>query len=107
MGGGVASQSRHTPHKSRPSGGATPEIGCTYTWYYNQGVVNLSVNGVTASVGYGQGSTDASVASALASAVNNDGSMPVTAGVSSATVTLTSKGIGTSVNYSLGTSCTY
>jgi RHS repeat-associated protein len=90
-----------------PSGGATPEIGCTYTWYYNQGVVNLSVNGVTASAGYGQGSTDASVASALASAVNNDGSMPVTASLSSATVTLTSKGIGTGVNYSLGTSCTY
>jgi RHS repeat-associated protein len=65
------------------------------------------VNGVTASAGYGQGSTDASVASALASAVNNDGSMPVTASLSSATVTLTSKGIGTGANYSLGTSCTY
>ncbi len=90
-----------------PSGGATPEIGCTYTWYYNQGVVNLTVNGVTASAGYGQGSTASSVASALASAVNNDGSMPVTASLGSTTLTLTSKGIGTGVNYSLGTSCTY
>lgn len=90
-----------------PAGSAVPEIGCTYTWYYNAGEVYLTVNGVTPGGYYGENSTAAAVASSLASAVNGDASMPVTAAASGATVAITSKAIGTGVNYSLATSCTY
>ncbi|MGH9506934.1 MAG: RHS repeat-associated core domain-containing protein, partial [Terriglobales bacterium] len=88
-------------------GQAVPDIGCSYTWYYNSGTVSLTVNGVTTSTGYAEGSTDSNVASALKSAVNGDASMPVTAAVSGAVVSLTSKGLGTGADYSLATACTY
>ncbi|MGH9533334.1 MAG: RHS repeat-associated core domain-containing protein [Terriglobales bacterium] len=90
-----------------PAGKAVPEIGCTYTWYYDHGDVYLVVNGVTVGTSYAENSTDANVATGLSASVNADNSMPVSAYVSGDAVILTSKGTGTGVNYSLGTSCDY
>ena len=61
----------------------------------------MAVNGFQASAGYGQGSTTATVASAIASVFNNSGSSPVNASVSGAALTLTSKQMGSSANYPL------
>jgi RHS repeat-associated protein len=65
------------------------------------GTVWVSVNGFQASAGYGQGSTTATVASAIASVFNNSGSSPVNASVSGAALTLTSKQMGAGANYAL------
>jgi RHS repeat-associated protein len=71
---------------------------------YDSGTVSITVNGVAASVSYGQSSTTSSVASALTSAINGSGSMPVTASASSNVVTVTTKSAGATVNYSLSSS---
>jgi RHS repeat-associated protein len=84
-----------------PSGpaltGGGPGQGATY----DTGNVWLTVNGQTKTVSYGQSSTGASLASALAAAINADGSYPVTAGANGSSITLTAKAVGASTNYSL------
>lgn len=67
---------------------------------YDAGTVTLTVNGLTKSVSYGQGSTSSGVASALASAFNSDGSASVTATTTGATINLRSKAVGGTTNYS-------
>ena len=74
---------------------------CTYTTYYDFGTVSLTANGYTNSTGYNQSSTASSVASGLATAINNDSAAPVTATLSGAVITLTSKVSGAATNYSL------
>ncbi len=68
---------------------------------YDSGSVWATVNGVSKSVGYGQGSTNTSVATALRDAINADGGYPVSASLSGATLTLTARTTGASTNYLL------
>jgi RHS repeat-associated protein len=85
-----------TPSGANLTGGAN---GTPAT--YDSGTAWVAVNGFQASAGYGQGSTTATVASAIASVFNNSGSSPVTASVSGAALTLTSKQTGAGTNYAL------
>jgi RHS repeat-associated protein len=71
-----------------------------WVWVSDYGTVTITVNGYTVSTYYNAGTTSASIASALAAALNNPSS-PVTASVSGSTVTLTAKDVGTASNYSL------
>src|SRR5207302_1228585 len=71
------------------------------TLLYDSGTVSVTVNGVTASAGYGQGDTSSSVASYLASAINSNASIPVTATIGGSVITLTAKVAGASTNYPL------
>lgn len=70
---------------------------------YDAGSVSVTVNGTPSSASYAQGSTNSSVASALASAVNAN-SPWVNASASGNVVTLTSKTGGSGTNYSLSAS---
>jgi RHS repeat-associated protein len=69
--------------------------------YWDFGGVSITVNGLTKSTTYAQGSTGSSIATALRSAINADSNYPVTAGGTGSTVTLTAKTNGFSTNYSL------
>lgn len=82
--------------------GTNPNVsgGC-YKTIWDVGSVSITVNGFVESVGYSEGSTDASIASALASGFNGNSSSPVTATASNSTVTLTSKATGEISDYSL------
>jgi RHS repeat-associated protein len=73
-----------------------------WIWIYDEGTVTISVNGYIVTADYGAGSTSASIAAALGSALNNSAS-PVTASVSGSIVTLTAKDVGVSSNYTLST----
>jgi RHS repeat-associated protein len=68
---------------------------------YDSGSVWVTVNGFQALASYGQGSTSASVASAIANILNTNGSSPVTASVVGSAITLTARATGASTNYSL------
>jgi RHS repeat-associated protein len=72
-----------------------------YETIYDSGTVSITVNGVQESTTYSEHSTSSSIASALASAFNGNGSSPVTAVASGSVVTLTSKTTGSATNYSL------
>jgi RHS repeat-associated protein len=73
-----------------------------WVWVSDYGTVTITVNGYSVSTSYNAGTTSASIASALASALNNSAS-PVTATVSGSTVTLAAKDVGAASNYSLST----
>lgn len=68
---------------------------------YDAGTVTIAVNGCSASAGYGQASTDSSVASSLGAAVNSSCGSYVTATVTGATISLTAKTAGSAGDYSL------
>jgi RHS repeat-associated protein len=70
---------------------------------YDAGSVWITINGTQTSVSYGQNSTSASLANSLASAINANTSLQVTASVSGSTVNLVANTIGSSTNYSLST----
>jgi RHS repeat-associated protein len=78
---------------------------------WNQGTVSLTVNGYTASAGYGYDGTvftaAADVASGLASGFNNDPNSPVTASSNGASLLITAKGPGVSGNFSFSSSGTH
>jgi len=80
------------------AGGGCTQRTCTI---YDIGGVQITVNGFSKVVNYGKGSFANTIASALASAFNTDTNSPITASVSSSTVTLTSKVSGSASNYSL------
>jgi RHS repeat-associated protein len=80
-----------------------PRVACIF----NVGTISIIVNGVSATANYGQGSTTSSVASSLTSAINSSSGYPVSATVSGASITLTSKTTGVSTNYSLSSSSTW
>ena len=71
---------------------------CTLVW--DSGTVSITVNGIAVSVNYGQGSTDASLALALASALNT-ANPAITASASGATISIVSKATGGATNYPL------
>jgi RHS repeat-associated protein len=73
-----------------------------WVWVRDYGTVTITVNGYSVSTFYNAGTTSASIASALANALNNSAS-PVTASVSGSTITLTAKDVGAASNYSLST----
>lgn len=81
------------------------EPNCHYT--YDSGTVKITVNGHTDSTSYGEYSTPSTIASALATAINNDSSAPETALASGSGISLTSKATGSGTNYSLSASSTY
>jgi len=68
---------------------------------WDSGGVSITVNGFTKMASYGQSSTGAALASALASAFNLDANSPVTASTSGNVVNLVSKVAGTVSNYPL------
>lgn len=91
----------HVVEVDEPSTGASTYYGSvtiggneqSYTYYpcgtsscpttvYDTGSVSITVNGFTASVGYNQGDSMVSVASALANVLNGNSSSPVTASTS-------------------------
>lgn len=73
-------------------------------YIYDTGTVQITVNGSTKSTTYGRFSSPSSIASALASAINGDTTYPVTAGLSGATINLSSAQPGANTNYSLSVS---
>jgi RHS repeat-associated protein len=81
---------------------ANPNLsgGC-YKTKWDFGTVSIAVNGFVASTGYAQGSTDANIASSLASVFNGNSNSPVTATASNGTVFLTSKTTGAASDYPL------
>jgi YD repeat-containing protein len=81
------------------------EPNCHYT--YDSGTVTITVNGHGDSTSYGGYSTPDTIASALATAINNDSNAPETALASGSGITLTSKATGLGTNYSLSASTTY
>lgn len=94
-----------------PSFGASPTSStllgghdATYNTLYDTGTVSITVNGTLKSVAYDQNSTLSGMASALATAFNNDGAAPVNASAAGATITLTARTTGASTNYSLSSS---
>ncbi len=90
---------------TNPSFTATPS-GSTLTGgapgppTYDTGTVLITVNGFQASANYGQGSTAASVAGAIADAFNTNSS-PVFAFASGTAITLTARTVGSSTDYSV------
>ncbi len=68
---------------------------------YNSGSVTATVDGIAEVVSYGEGSTDTTVASALATRFNSDPNSQVSAIASGATVTLTAKTVGAGTDYSI------
>jgi RHS repeat-associated protein len=82
--------------------------GMNGTTTYDTGNVSLTVNGYTRSVSYQQGSTQQSIATALAGAFganNSNPASPVDAAVNGAAITLTAKIPGSASNFSLSTTC--
>lgn len=82
----------------------SPQVNCTYNWYYDVGAISVTVGNFTVDADNGQGDTDASVAAEIASGLNASGS-PVTATANGSTVTVTSKAQGTGGDYSLSSAC--
>jgi RHS repeat-associated protein len=81
-------------------------IGYCPVYEYDNGTVSITVGDLTATISFGQGSTTASIASALAAAINGIEDGPVTASASGATVNLTTKVAGASTDYSLSAQIT-
>ena len=74
---------------------------------YDSGNFSVSVNGSTVGgAGYSYGGTDtpSTIAAALANAINNDSSSPVTATASGGGISITAKTSGAGTNYSLSVS---
>jgi RHS repeat-associated protein len=70
---------------------------------YDRGTVSITVGGFTATANYGGSDTPATIAAALASALNASNS-PVTASASGSVVNITSKGTGSNQNLALASS---
>lgn len=73
-----------------------------YRTVYDSGTVSMTVNGVYVSTSYGEGSTASTIASALVTALNSNGTSGVTASVNGTVLVsliATTKGAGT--NYTL------
>jgi RHS repeat-associated protein len=78
-------------------GGSSPPV-------YDTGSASITVKGVTVSTTYGSGSTTATIASALASALTSESGSLVTATSSGAVVSITTTDIGSLFDYSLSAS---
>src|SRR5262249_52661959 len=91
------------PYYGSLSGGQ----GAQYTTVYDSGSTNISVNGHTNSIAWGQGATTPGIASALTSNINADPAAFVTASVSGSTVNLFAKLPGSSGNVPISCSASY
>ena len=105
------SQTYQPQYFSQPSfwgvpSGATLTGGRNAGTFYDAGTVSITVNGFIASTSYAQGSTTASIASALTNGFSASGS-PVTASVNGSTITLTASDSGADSNLPLSTSVTW
>jgi RHS repeat-associated protein len=74
---------------------------------YDSGTITATVSGVSASVNFGSTSTPQSIASALASAIQNASGSKVTAKSDGDVSVLVSDGTGTATDYTVSTSVTY
>lgn len=92
-----------TPLSMQLAGGANG----TSNTVYDSGTISVTVDGSTKTVSYGQSSTSATLASALAAAINGDSSDPVTATSNGGTISLTAKDGGSIGNWPLSVSYTY
>lgn len=79
-------------------GSVSPQSPCETIW--DAGTISITVGGFVAQTDYSEESTSDSLASALAS-ILNESSSPVTAVVSGNTIDLTSKDTGVASNYAL------
>jgi RHS repeat-associated protein len=75
--------------------------GTNSTQVFDSGNVLVTVNGCQISVPYQQGSTTATLVSALSTAINGSSCSPVNTSTSNLTVTVTAKTTGAATNYSL------
>ncbi len=75
-------------------------------WIYDYGSVSITVNGYRQAVPFSQFSTASGIASSFINAFNGDPASPVTAS-GGATITFTSKQVGSGSNYGFSTSVTY
>lgn len=76
----------------------------TYNTLFDTGTVSVTVNGYAKSATYNQSSTLSGMATALASAFQNDGTAPVNASAAGPTITVTARATGASTNYTLASS---
>ncbi len=90
-----------SPSSGNLTGGQAPQT------IYDSGTVTVTVNGHPDSAPYQQGSTTSTIASGVATAINNDGSAYVTASASGSTLTVTAKQTGSGTNYPFSVSITY
>ncbi|MGB6131718.1 MAG: RHS repeat-associated core domain-containing protein [Acidobacteriaceae bacterium] len=77
-----------------------------YRTIWDSGTISITVGGFVASTSYGEDSTDANIASTLASQFNGNSNSPVTVVLSGSTLNFTSKATGAASNYSLSTNST-
>ncbi len=75
------------------------EINPTVTTY-DSGPFSITVNGHATNISYGSSSTTVSIATAMATAINGDGSAFVYASASNGVLSLTARQTGASTNYS-------
>src|SRR5262249_42412497 len=70
---------------------------------FDQGAVSITINGFTATGGFGQSTTASAIASNLADVFNNSIASPVIASANGASLVLTSRTVGSPTNYSVST----
>ena len=86
---------------SSTTGGVYP----VYQTAYDTGTVTVTVNGLSKSVGYGQGTTPNAIAQALSAAFSSDTNSPVLTSVAGSSIVLTNKDTGSGTAYSVTASC--
>jgi RHS repeat-associated protein len=78
------------------------------TTIYDSGSCTITVNSHGDSASWsGSGTTNSSIASALASSISGDGGASISASAAGSTVNLAAKTTGAATNYSLSSSCSY
>lgn len=87
--------------------GPYPSNTCTgTTTIWNGGTIYVTINGFTASTGYGGTIATSTIATNLAAALNASGS-PVSAVANGSTIAVTAKAAGSTTNYSISTTATW
>src|SRR5579859_33170 len=74
---------------------------------YDQGLINITINGYTQGTSYDQNSTASQLASSLATLLTDDPNSPVTAIASGSTITLIARSTGASTNYSFSSTWSF
>ena len=94
----------HSKSCTNAASAVSPDLGPPPCTLYDGGTVTVTVSGHSDSTSWGKGSTTATLATALTSAINGDSNAPASAVASAGTITLTSKVTGSVSNYSLSVS---
>jgi hypothetical protein len=84
-----------------------PPMECDQTPISDSGDVTITINGMSKSAYYGDGSSSASIASDLASAFNSDPSSPVTATLSGSAINFKTKLGGSDTHYTMYSTYSY